>query len=112
MDATRLQDTSLYEIALESEASPKPLKVSPATFKLMVESLFDLLCEHEQSATIWAKLPRDKVWQAPIQNYCHRVLRTDPLYLIRTRKDEVSGREDDLDDSSTGEERHPMVSEP
>ncbi|MGK7888547.1 MAG: ATP-binding protein [Leptolyngbyaceae cyanobacterium] len=102
---TRLQDTSLYETALGSDAPPKPLKLSPTTFKLMVESLFDLLCEHEQSATIWVKLPRGKVWQVPVQTYCHRVLRTDPLYSIRTRKDETSDKEDDLDDSSATEGR-------
>ncbi|MEB3233277.1 MAG: ATP-binding protein [Leptolyngbyaceae bacterium] len=103
MDVPRLQDTSLYETALGSDAPPKPLKISPTTFKSMVESLFDLLCEQEQSASLWVKLPRGKVWQVPIQTYCHHVLRTDPLYLIKTRKDETSDKEDDLDDSSTSD---------
>ncbi|MEM9216734.1 MAG: ATP-binding protein [Cyanobacteria bacterium P01_F01_bin.150] len=88
MDALRTQDMSLYEAALGSDCPPSPLKISPTTFKSMVESLFDVLIEHDQSATLWIKLPREKVWHASVQSYRQNVKNSEPLYVLKTRKDE------------------------
>ena len=88
MDASRSQDMSLYEAALGSDYPPKPLKISPTTFKSMVESLFDVLIEHNQAATLWVKLPREKVWHASVQSYRQNVVVAEPLYILKTRKED------------------------
>lgn len=100
MDAPRSQDISLYEAALGSDFPPKPLKISPTTFKSMVESLFDVLIEHEKSATLWVKLPREKVWHSSVQSYCQAVASSEPLYTLKTRKEEATdSKEDALEDT-------------
>ena len=101
MDASRSQDMSLYEAALGSDCPPKPLKISPTTFKSMVESLFDVLIEHEQAATLWVKLPREKVWHASVQSYRQDVKSSKPLYILKTRKEEPSKDANDTEAQST-----------
>ncbi|MEB3358664.1 MAG: ATP-binding protein [Synechococcales bacterium] len=82
------KDLSLYELALASERPPVPLKVSPATFKGMVESLITLLIQQEISAHIWTKMPRGKVWDAPFQRYAQAVRGGQSIYLLRRLRDQ------------------------
>ena len=101
MDALRSQDMSLYEAALSSECPPQLLKMSPSTFKSMVESIFDVLIEHQQAATLWVKLPREKVWQTPVQSYCQQVESTQPIYIVKTRKEEAIDKDEHLEETSS-----------
>ncbi|MEP0870096.1 ATP-binding protein [Trichocoleus desertorum AS-A10] len=89
MSSSITQDVSLYELALQSEESPAPLQVSPATLKSIVSSAIDVLIEQKLPATLWIKLPRDDVWQAEIKRYCESAQVPHTLYLFRTSKDEV-----------------------
>lgn len=89
MSSSITQDVSLYELALQSEESPAPLQVSPATLKSIVSSAIDVLIEQKLPATLWIKLPRDDVWQAEIKRYCESAQVPHTLYLFKTSKDEV-----------------------
>lgn len=80
---TSSQNVSLYELALASDQSPTPLKISPTTFKSMVDCIVDTLVKHDVPATIWVKLPRGKVWKATLSHYCKMASVTPSIYILR-----------------------------
>ncbi len=80
---SNLKDVSLYELALASEQAPQPLKISPSTFKVMIETVVDMLVHHDISATIWIKLPRGQAWQTLFDHYCRTVSTPPNLYILQ-----------------------------
>ncbi len=83
---TSPQNVSLYELALASEQPPKPLKISPTTFKSMVDTIVEVLGQHDLPATIWVKLPRGSVWKAALSNYCKTANFPPSVYILRSSK--------------------------
>lgn len=83
------QDVSLYEIALDSEESPAPLQLSPATLKSIVGAFIDILVEQNLPATIWAKLPRDEAWQSEIRRYSDLGI-SPQIYLLNNYRDQAT----------------------
>jgi signal transduction histidine kinase len=90
MNSKRLQDASLYELALGSEQPPQPLQISPTTFKSVITLFFDLLLDRHLTATIWLKFPKGEVWQAEIDRY--RKFATSPhtIYCLQNVRDDGS----------------------
>jgi two-component system, OmpR family, phosphate regulon sensor histidine kinase PhoR len=86
MDLSRCPDASLYELAIDSEPAPQPLKISPTTFKSMVGLVFDLLVDQQIPATIWLKLPKGEVWQAEIQQFCRAAKASYSIYSLQTQE--------------------------
>ncbi|MGB3612862.1 MAG: ATP-binding protein [Elainellaceae cyanobacterium] len=68
--------TSLYDTLHNADCLPRELTLSPATFKLVISAMFDLLRTQQVSATIIAKLPREAIWYESLERYrqsprCH-----------------------------------------
>ena len=91
MDPSRCPDASLYELAIDSEPVPQPLKISPTTFKAMVDLVFNLLVEQQIPATIWLKLPKGEIWQSEIQQFCRTAKAAYSIYSLQTQ-DSTHGR--------------------
>ena len=84
MDLSPCPDASLYELAIDSESAPQTLKISPTTFKSMVELVFNLLIEQQIPATIWLKLPKGEIWQAEVQQFCSAAKAAYSIYSLQT----------------------------
>lgn len=80
---SNLKDVSLYELALASQEPPQPLKISPSTFKSMLEAVMDVLVHHNISAKVWVKLPRGPAWQAVLARYCRATPPPSNLYILK-----------------------------
>lgn len=85
---SNLKDVSLYELALASEQPPQPLKISPSTFKAMIETVMNTLIHHQISATMWVKLPRGRAWQDILDHYCRAVDTPPNLYILKRQTSE------------------------
>jgi signal transduction histidine kinase len=94
MTSPRLQDVSLYELALSSEHPPQPLQVSPTTFKAMIVAFLDGLIEQRISATLWLKMPKGDVWMAEIDRYRKSANVLQEIYILQSFREE-SGKEDE-----------------
>ncbi len=99
---TSPENVSLYELALASEQPPNPLKISPTTFKAMVDSVVEVLVQHDLPATIWVKLPRGGVWKAALSYYCQIASVTPSIYILRSASRIAAASE-----SSSLGDRHP-----
>jgi two-component system, OmpR family, phosphate regulon sensor histidine kinase PhoR len=88
MNAPRLQDVSLYELALSSDLPPYPLQISPTIFKSMVSTVIDLLINEKIPATLWLKLPRGDAWQAEIDRYQKSATTPYAIYILSNHKEE------------------------
>lgn len=106
------KDVSLYELALASEQPPQPLKISPSTFKAMIETVVDTLIHHDISATIWVKLPRGQAWQTLLDHYCRTVSTPPSLYILKRQASEsTSSRSARTNESDTASPRTSRVPE-
>jgi two-component system, OmpR family, phosphate regulon sensor histidine kinase PhoR len=81
-------DISLYKLATSSEPQPQPLQISPATFKSLIGSVFDLLIEQQIAATIWLKLPKGDVWQAEFERFYQSATATCTVYQLHLSSEE------------------------
>ncbi|NEQ87970.1 MAG: hypothetical protein F6K26_50815, partial [Moorea sp. SIO2I5] len=59
-------ELSLYQLVLETLASPESLTITPVTLKSLVRATFDLLIAQNISATIWVK-PQAEGWHREIE---------------------------------------------
>jgi signal transduction histidine kinase len=92
MTSERLQDASLYELALGSDQPPQPLQISPTTFKSVITLLLDLLIERQLTAAIWLKLPRGDVWQSEIDRYRKLSTSKHTIYCLQNARDDGAGK--------------------
>jgi signal transduction histidine kinase len=90
---TSSDNVSLFELALASEQPPNPLKISPTTFKSMVDSVVEVLTQHDLPATIWVKLPRGSVWKTALAYYCQGASVTPSIYILRSATKATSASE-------------------
>ena len=69
MNVSLAQDLSVYQLALGVKSPPQALSLSPATLLSLVRSQIDLLIEQQITATLWVKLPPQKIWQSELGRY-------------------------------------------
>lgn len=93
MTSSRVQDVSLYELALSSEQPPHPLQVSPSTFKSMVGLFLDILIELNIPATLWMKLPRGDIWQTEVDRFRKSANCAYAIYTLNTFRDEADEKD-------------------
>lgn len=80
MNVSLAQDLSIYQLALSVKTPPQPLSLSPATLLSLVRSQIDLLIEQKIAATLWVKLPPQKIWQSELARYHSWVKVSDVIY--------------------------------
>ncbi|MBD2610542.1 ATPase [Nostoc punctiforme FACHB-252] len=69
MNVSLAKDLSVYQLVMGVQAPPKPLSLSPATLLSLVRAQIDLLIEQQIAATLWVKLPPEKIWQLELVRY-------------------------------------------
>ncbi len=100
MNVSLAQDLSIYQLVLSGQTSPQPLLLSAATLLSLLRSQIDLLIEQKIAATLWVKLPPQKIWQSELARYHSWVKASDVIYscdvdLVQNRRKVRS-----LDDSN------------
>lgn len=115
MTSTSSANVSLYELALASEQPPNPLKISSATFKSMVDSIVEVLAQHDIPATIWVKLPKGTAWKSALSQYCKTVSLSPSVYILQSASatdastDDSEAKSEDVG-SSPEDATHPHLS--
>jgi len=69
MNVSLAKDLSVYQLVMGVQTPPKPLSLSPATLLSLVRAQIDLLIEQQIAATLWVKLPPEKIWQLELARY-------------------------------------------
>ncbi|MBM0742418.1 histidine kinase [Phormidium sp. CLA17] len=82
-------ETSLYELALQSDFPPPALQLSPTSFKSISDSLINLLIEQKIAALVWAKLPKGETWHASLEQYARLEGVSKTIYLFAHPQEEL-----------------------
>ena len=82
-------DLSLYELALQGSSPSSVLQVSPPALKSVLDSWLQLLIAEAIPAIIWAKLPRDRVWQTTLDQYVNLADVPIAIYRFQNSRDEL-----------------------
>ncbi|MGF2035141.1 MAG: DICT sensory domain-containing protein [Nostoc sp. CmiVER01] len=93
MNVSLAKDLSVYQLVMGVQAPPKPLSLSPATLLSLVRAQIDLLIEQQIAATLWVKLPPEKIWQSELARYQSSVGASSLIYTCQI--DESEKREDE-----------------
>lgn len=104
MNVSLAKDLSVYQLVMGVQAPPKPLSLSPATLLSLLRAQIDLLIEQQIAATLWVKLPPEKIWQSELARYQSSVGASSLIY---TFKIEEKGREGDAEGGEAGGENTP-----
>ncbi len=80
MNVYLAQDLSIYQLALSVQTPPQPVRLSAATLLSLLRSQIDLLIEHKIPATLWVKLPPQKIWQSELARYHSWVKASNVIY--------------------------------
>lgn len=104
MNVFLAKDLSVYQLVMGVQAPPKPLSLSPATLLSLLRAQIDLLIEQQIAATLWVKLPPEKIWQSELARYQSSVGASSLIY---TFKIEEKGREGDAGGEEAGGENTP-----
>ncbi|WP_445628234.1 DICT sensory domain-containing protein [Nostoc sp. DSM 114167] len=80
MNVSLVKDLSVYQLVMGVQTPPKPLSLSPATLLSLVRAQIDLLIEQQIAATLWVKLPPDKIWQSELARYQSSVGASSLIY--------------------------------
>ncbi|BBD66171.1 histidine kinase [Nostoc commune NIES-4072] len=107
MNVSLAKDLSVYQLVMGVQAPPKPLSLSPATLLSLVRAQIDLLIEQQIAATLWLKLPPEKIWQSELARYQSSVGASSLIYTCQI--DESEKREDE-GAGEVGEENTPLSS--
>ncbi|MEH1922196.1 DICT sensory domain-containing protein [Nostoc sp.] len=99
MNVSLAKDLSVYQLVMGVQAPPKPLSLSPATLLSLVRAQIDLLIEEQIAATLWVKLPPEKIWQSELARYQSSVGASSFIYTCQIQErvggdgeDEAEGR--------------------
>jgi len=84
---------SLFELIVNRQPAQATTSVSPPTFKSLVSSLIGLLIERQIRALVWAKLPRNEIWQEELQQYSQISDLSQAIYSLKSPTDEDSSEE-------------------
>ncbi|MEH1970948.1 DICT sensory domain-containing protein [Nostoc sp.] len=95
MNVSLAKDLSVYQLVMGVQAPPKPLSLSPATLLSLVRAQIDLLIEQQIAATLWVKLPPEKIWQSELARYQSSVGASSLIYTcqIEERGQEGTGED-------------------
>ncbi|BDI16934.1 hypothetical protein ANSO36C_27360 [Nostoc cf. commune SO-36] len=104
MNVSLAKDLSVYQLVMGVQAPPKPLSLSPATLLSLVRAQIDLLIEQQIAATLWVKLPPEKIWQSELARYQSSIGGSSLIYTCQINE---SGKEGD---GKAGEENTPSSS--
>ncbi|MEH1961699.1 MAG: DICT sensory domain-containing protein [Nostoc sp.] len=80
MNVSLTKELSVYQLVMGVQVPPKPLSLSPATLLSLVRAQIDLLIEQQIAATLWVKLPPDKIWQSELARYKSSVGASSLIY--------------------------------
>ncbi|MBE9036827.1 DICT sensory domain-containing protein [aff. Roholtiella sp. LEGE 12411] len=83
MNVSLTKDLSVYQLVLGVQSPPKPLSLSPATLLSLVRAQIDLLIEQQIVATLWVKLPPEKIWQSELARYQSLVGASSLIYICQ-----------------------------
>ena len=101
MNVSLAKDLSVYQLVMGVQAPPKPLSLSPATLLSLVRAQIDLIIEQQIAATLWVKLPPEKIWQSELARYQSSVSASSLIYTCQI--DESDKGEDEGAGEAGGE---------
>ncbi|MEH2115310.1 DICT sensory domain-containing protein [Nostoc sp.] len=101
MNVSLAKDLSVYQLVMGVQAPPKPLSLSPATLLSLVRAQIDLLIEEQIAATLWVKLPPEKIWQSELARYQSSVGASSLIYTCQI-EERVAGDGEDGEDEGEG----------
>ncbi|WP_298908332.1 DICT sensory domain-containing protein [uncultured Nostoc sp.] len=101
MNVSLAKDLSVYQLVMGVQVPPKPLSLSPATLLSLVRAQIDLLIEQQIAATLWVKLPPEKIWQSELARYQSSVGASSLIYTCQIDESGKGGN------GGTGEENTP-----
>ncbi|MEH2041335.1 DICT sensory domain-containing protein [Nostoc sp.] len=107
MNVSLVKELSVYQLVMGVQAPPKPLSLSPATLLSLVRAQIDLLIEQQIAATLWVKLPPDKIWQSELARYQSSVGASSLIYTCQIEESRKGEAGEDK-----GEERLNISSSP
>ncbi|MEA5628396.1 DICT sensory domain-containing protein [Nostoc sp. UHCC 0251] len=107
MNVSLAKDLSVYQLVMGVQMPPKPLSLSPATLLSLVRAQIDLLIEQQIVATLWVKLPPEKIWQSELARYQSSVGASSLIYTCQI---DESGKGEDEGAGEAGEENTPLSS--
>ncbi|MCC5627030.1 ATPase [Nostoc sphaeroides CHAB 2801] len=107
MNVFLAKDLSVYQVVMGVQAPPKPLSLSPATLLSLVRAQIDLLIEQQIAATLWVKLPPEKIWQSELARYQSSVGASSLIYTCQI---DESQKGEDEGAGVAGEENTPSSS--
>jgi len=84
---------SLFELIVNRQPAQTITSVSPPTFKSLVSSLIGLLVERQIPAFVWAKLPRNEIWQEELQRYSQIPDLSQVIYSLKSPSEEDASEE-------------------
>ncbi|MFE4105108.1 DICT sensory domain-containing protein, partial [Almyronema epifaneia] len=82
MSSPRYPDVSLYQLALDYQPAPQPVKVWAKGFKGVLQSVTDYLVEQQIVATCWLKLPSGAAWQETVSAYLYEHQLAEATYFL------------------------------
>ncbi|MBN4005723.1 DICT sensory domain-containing protein [Nostoc sp. LPT] len=91
MNVSLAKDLSVYQLVMGVQTPPKPLSLSPATLLSLVRAQIDLLIEQQIAATLWVKLPPDKIWQSELARYQSSVGASSLIYTCQIEESKKGG---------------------
>ncbi|MBN3909730.1 MAG: ATPase [Nostoc sp. NMS1] len=115
MNVSLAKDLSVYQLVMGVQVPPKPLSLSPATLLSLVRAQIDLLIEQQIAATLWVKLPPEKIWQSELARYQSSVGASSIIYTCQideNGKEEAGGRERGAGGREQGENFSPLHPSP
>ena len=101
MNISLAKNLSVYQLVMGVQTPPKPLSLSPATLLSLVRAQIDLLIEQQIAATLWVKLPPEKIWQSELARYQSSVSASSLIYTCQI--DESDKGEDEGAGEAGGE---------
>ncbi|MCC5648425.1 ATPase [Nostoc sp. XA013] len=107
MNVSLAKDLSVYQLVMGVQVPPKPLSLSPATLLSLVRAQIDLLIEQQIVATLWVKLPPEKIWQSELARYQSSVGASSLIYTCQI---DEAGKGEDEGAGEVGEENTPLSS--
>ncbi|MEH2385207.1 MAG: DICT sensory domain-containing protein [Nostoc sp.] len=93
MNVSLAKELSVYQLVMGVQVPPKPLSLSPATLLSLVRAQIDLLIEQQIAATLWVKLPPDKIWQSELARYKSSVGASSLIYTCQIEESGKGGDE-------------------
>ncbi|MEH2293474.1 DICT sensory domain-containing protein [Nostoc sp.] len=109
MNVSLAKELSVYQLVMGVQVPPKPLSLSPATLLSLVRAQIDLLIEQQIAATLWVKLPPDKIWQSELARYKSSVGASSLIYTCQIEERQKGGDERTGKENTASSSHHVSV---